>query len=109
MPIMSETEAKAAKLHLNDRLAFDDARAALAAGKPAFWSQHSYHNAAYLNAAPLANRFNLTNACLYLKARARPTTHTLTAWIGGFLDKLVPANAQAEEAIAAARAQWCQE
>jgi len=107
--MMTETEARAARLHLNDQLAFDDARAALAAGRAAFWSRHSYHNAAYVNATPLASRFGLTNACLYLKARARPGTHTLTAWIGGFLDKLEPANAAAEEALSGARAQWCQE
>lgn len=107
--MMTETEARAARLHLNDQLAFDDARAALAAGRAAFWSRCSYHNANYVNAAPLANRFGLQNACLYLKARARPGTDTLTAWIGGFLDKMVPANPAAVEAIASARAQWCQE
>jgi len=109
LEILTETEAKAERLHLQDRLAFDDAVAAVAAGRPAFWSRHSSNHAGYTNAAPLANRFSLSNACLYLKARARPDMYTLTAWIGGFLDKLVPANAAAVEAISAARAQWCQE
>jgi len=67
-------------------------RAALAEGRPAFWSLASPHRSHFVAAACTANRHGLEQACAEIEAIVTRRGRSAPAEIAAFLDRLAPAN-----------------
>lgn len=97
------TDAEALPLCRNDAFGIEKTRKALAAGREAYWSEHRYGQAAFINAFDIALNDGLDAACREL-ASLRPAQ--ASANIARFLAKLHPANATGRAALIRAESEF---
>lgn len=97
------TDAEALPLCRHDAFGISKTRKALAAGREAYWSEHRYGQAAFINAFDIALTDGLDAACRQLAA-LRP--EKASANIAAFLAKLHPANQSARTALIRAEAEF---
>jgi len=78
-------------------------RAALAEGRPAFWSLASSHRGHFVDAACTANRHGLEQACAEIEAIVTRRGRSAPPEIAAFLDRLAPANVAARQLLGVLR------
>ena len=78
-------------------------RAALAEGRPAFWSLASPHRSHFVAAACTANRHGLEQACAEIEAVVTRRGRSAPAEIAAFLNRLAPANVAARRLLGVLR------
>ena len=93
---------KALPLCKHDWYGMKQTEAALAAGRPAFWSAHLYHDGVSISAACTANSDSLAAALEQLLHHAACRQENVQPYVDRLLAKLWPANEQARAVLAAA-------
>jgi len=107
LAILTASEARAAGCGETDTITFRAAEENAKAGRPGFWSAHSYHQANLTTAASIANDEGLDAACRYVAEGASDRRWNRVEWVAHFLDRLHPANPAARTDLILARAKWC--